>query len=70
MNDIDIMWLEKCKEESRRYKIWVDNDEVFIVDLQSEDEYGDPLVTHTFAAWGYEFAWQLLEYIGCNVCLV
>lgn len=64
MNKTDIEWLEKCKAESERYKIYVDNDCISVTDLEQDE------CVHTFSSYGYEFALELLQYIGCNADMV
>jgi hypothetical protein len=60
----DIEWIEKCKENPERYKIYVDNDDIFVCDCKENE------VIYTFAEFGYYFALQLLQYIGCNADMV
>lgn len=64
MRTDDVLWLEKCKEEPEKYRIDVDNDCIFVTDL-GQDE-----CVHTFSSYGYEFALELLQYIGCNADMV
>lgn len=64
MNEKDIRWLENCKSEPERYRIDIDNDCVFVTDLEQDD------CVHTFGTYGYEFALELLQYIGCNADMV
>ncbi len=66
MNKVDKEWLGKCKKYPKRYKIYVDNDCVSVCDFQYED--GEAV--HTFSEYGYFFALQLLQYIGCNAEMV
>lgn len=61
----DIEWIEKCKENPEHYKIYVDNDDISVCDCEKEEE-----LVYTFAEYGYYFALQLLQYIGCNADMV
>ena len=61
MNKKDIEWLEKCKaDKDGRYVIMVDNDEIYVWDVEKDD------VAYTFCEYGYHFALGLLRYIGCE----
>jgi len=60
MSEKDIEWLEKCKNEPEKYKIYVDNDLISVTDVEQDEN------VHDFASFGYEFALDLLNYIGCN----
>lgn len=64
MSAKDIEWVEKCKENPERYKIYVDNDCISVCDCK------DGKSVHSFAEYGYYFALQLLRYIGCNADMV
>lgn len=64
MSKQDIMWLEQCKQNPRRYKIWVDNDCLCVEDVVEENN------VHTFESFGYKFARDLLEHIGCSAEMV
>lgn len=69
MNKEDKQWLKKCIDNPHKYKIFVDNDGIFIVDTEkqkNEDVWGDDVV-HTFWNFGYDFVVDLLEYLGTNV---
>lgn len=59
MNNDDIRWMEKCEEFPEKYKIIVDNDEVYVVGDNDEEVY-------SFSEYGWRFALGLLRYIGCN----
>lgn len=63
----DIEWLDRCKAQPEKYKIFVDNDDVFVCDITT-DEDSEPV--YDFSEYGYEFALQLLRYIGCNADMV
>lgn len=60
MNSNDIQWLELCEEFKHKFKIIVDNDEVYVVDTATGEE------VYTFSEYGWRFALSLLRYIGCN----
>nr|DAK84722.1 MAG TPA: hypothetical protein [Caudoviricetes sp.] len=62
MNKKDKEWLKKCIKEPKKYKIFVDNDEIFIVNVGEED-----IVYYTFSNYGYEFIYFLLKYLKTNV---
>ena len=59
MNEQDKLWIEKCKADWN-YTIKVDNDEIFVVHTDADEEL------YTFSQYGYEFAKGLLQYIGCD----
>lgn len=63
MNKEDKEWLEKCIQNPNKYKIFVDNDMVFVVDAinDMEESY------YTFTDFGYDFVYDLLKYLKCNV---
>ena len=68
MNKEDIQWLQKCLDDPKRYKIYVDNDDIFVVEVTEEDPDGmDSAVNYSFSNFGYDFALSLLEYLGVNV---
>lgn len=64
MRKEDTEWLEKCKSEPERYQIDVDNDCVSVTDLEMDES------VYNFGTYGYEFALELLQYIGCNADMV
>lgn len=64
MTTLEKEWLIKCKQNPGRYKIWIDNDDIFVEDLQ-KDEF-----VFSFEEYGYYFAKDLLEYLGYNVDFV
>lgn len=64
MRKSDIKWLEKCKTEKEKYRIDVDNDCISVTDLEKEESIYD------FSSYGYEFALELLRYIGYNADMV
>lgn len=63
MNKEDKEWLEKCIQNPDKYKIFVDNDMVFIVDVNNDmdEDY------YTFTNFGYDLVYDLLKYLQCNV---
>lgn len=62
MTEKDKEWIEKCKEDWN-YTIMVDNGDIFVVDCRKDD---DEQLVYTFSLYGYEFAKELLQYIGCD----
>lgn len=54
MTEQDKKWIEKCKEDWN-YTIIVDNDEIFVVHVDSNE------TLYTFSLYGYEFAKELLR---------
>lgn len=59
MTKEDKIWIKKCQKDWN-YTILVDNDAIFVVDCRKDG------VCHTFSQYGYEFAKELLQYIGCD----
>lgn len=68
MSEQDKKWIEKCISEPNKYKIFVDNDIIFVCDISSGDDDYDEV--HSFDEYGYYFAKALLEHLGCNVDFV
>ena len=61
-NNEDKKWIENCKNNPNRYKIYVDNDNIFVVNItKNEEEY-----MHTFQCWGYDFIVQILNHLKIN----
>ena len=60
MRDDDIRWMNKCEEFPEKYKIIVDNDEVYVVDKTTDED------VYTFSEYGWRFALSLLRYIGVD----
>lgn len=60
MNDTEKKWILKCKTHPDKYRIMIDNDSIFIDDMEKEE------FVFEFNSYGYEFAKELLDYIGCN----
>lgn len=68
MNKQDTEWLHKCIDDPERYKIYVDNDDIFIVEITNDDPDGmDSKVLYTFTNFGYDFVVDILNYLGANV---
>lgn len=68
MNKKDKEWLKKTLDNPEGYKIYVDNDDVFVVEVTKEDPDGiDSDVIYTFSNFGYDFIVGILEYLGANV---
>ena len=68
MNKQDTEWLQKCLDDPERYKIYVDNDDIFVAEITEEDPDGmDSDVNYSFSNFGDDFALSLLEYLGANV---
>ena len=60
MNSNDIHWMNLCEDFKEKFKIIVDNDEVYVVDTATDEE------VYTFSEYGWRFALSLLRYIGCT----
>ena len=60
MNEFEFEWILKCVDEKERYRIDVDNDCVFVTDIEKEE------CVFEFNHYGWEFVIDLLRYIGCN----
>ena len=58
---IEEEWLAKCKKNYDKYCIQVDNDAVFVIDLEN---YGE--CVFEFAEYGWQFTLSLLLEMGCN----
>ena len=68
MTKEDKEWLQKCLDNPEGYKIYVDNDAIFVVEITEEDPKGiDSAVNYSFSNFGYDFTLSLLEYLGANV---
>ena len=50
-----------CGDE--KYQILVDNDDVFVVDVQNEECES----LYTFSAFGYDMLFHVLKFLKCNV---
>ena len=61
MNEKDIYWIVKCREDKDNFVITVDNDCAFVTDLRSCE------CVHEFEHWGWRLALDLFLCIGCNV---
>ena len=60
----DEEWLKKCIEHPDKYQIFVDNDDVFVVDAQDEECEG---ALYTFSSFGYDMLFHVLRFLKCNV---
>lgn len=56
--------LLKLCEDTNKYTIYVDNDVIFVVDAETDEDIG------SFNNYGYEFAYDLLKNLGYNVKFV
>lgn len=62
-NKEDEKWLKKCINNPEKYQIFVDNDDVFIVDAQNEECE----CLYTFSSFGYDMLLHVLKFLKCNV---
>ncbi len=62
MSETETKWLDVCIKHPDKYKIYVDNDDIFVVETKNEEE-----VVYSFNQYGYEFVYALLNYLGANV---
>lgn len=53
-------WIIKCRTCRDKFRIDVDNDSVFVTDLESRE------CVFEFQHFGWEMVIDLLRYIGCN----
>lgn len=60
----DEEWLKKCIDNPEKYQIFVDNDDVFVIDAQNDD-WEEAL--YTFSAFGYDMLFYVLRFLKCNV---
>lgn len=60
MTNFEIWWINCCSTDKDRYRIDVDNDEVFVTDLQTHE------AVFTFNHFGWELVIDLFRLIGCN----
>jgi hypothetical protein len=58
----DKMLLDLIKSDIKRYKIVVDNDNVWVEDQQKDD-----IIVGDFSSYGDELIISILEYIGISV---
>ncbi len=66
----DREWLKKCIDEPDKYKIFVDNDMIFVAELTEEDPEGMEVSPYTFNDFGEEFILWLLRELGINADFV
>jgi negative regulator of genetic competence, sporulation and motility len=69
MNEQDKFWLEKCKQEPKKYEISVDNDVVSVSEINpfeedTEEWYAFDGEYYRFSAWGEGFIVEILKFIG------
>lgn len=64
MTEREEYWLWMCQRRKEEYVIEVDNDEVFVTEIKSGE------CVFLFKNYGWQFAVDLLRYIGCNVEVV
>lgn len=55
--------LEKCINNPDKYQILVDNEDVFVVDVQNEECE----CLYTFSSFGYDMLLHVLKFLKCNV---
>lgn len=55
------MWIRMSIEHKDKYKIFVDNDEIFVVDIEENE------CIFTFDSYGDDFIVNLLDQLKCNV---
>ena len=60
----DEEWLKKCIDNPEKYQIFVDNDDVFVIDAQNDD-WEEAL--YTFSAFGYDMLFHVLRFLKYNV---
>lgn len=53
-------WLERCRLSPDHYRIDVDNDAVFVTDIDIDE------CVFEFESYGWQMVVELLRYIGCN----
>lgn len=53
-------WFKRVQEFPKKYKIVIDNDSVWIDDIQTEE------CAFVFTSYGYEFIYALLNDMGIN----
>lgn len=58
-------WINKCINRPDKYKIYVDNDDVYVVDKTETNE--DDQVVYTFDCYGYDFIVKILDHLGIDV---
>lgn len=66
----DREWLKKCIDHPDKYKIYVDNDDVFVVEITEEDPDGMESDTYSFSDFGEEFILWILKELGINADFV
>lgn len=66
----DLEWIKKCIDESENYKIYVDNDDIFVVKITEEDPEGMDGDMYHFNDFGEDFILLLLRGLGINADFV
>lgn len=66
----DKEWLKRCIDNPDKYKIYVDNDDIFVVEITEEDPDGMEGSSYSFSEFGEEFIVWLLTQMGTNVDFV
>lgn len=69
-NKEDRKWIKKCMDEPDRYKIYVDNDDIFVVEISYEDSDDMSISPYSFSDFGEEFIVWLLKELGINADFV
>lgn len=54
---------KKCINNPDKYQILVDNDDVFVADVQNEECE----CLYTFSSFGYDMLLHVLKFLKCNV---
>ena len=60
MTNSDKFWLDKCEELPQKYSVFVDKDEVYVVDNNTNED------VYTFSEYGWDLVLSLLRYIGID----
>lgn len=60
MNSSDIKWLKQVKKYPRRFKIVIDNDQVWVEDYVEEE------IVYEFNSFGDELLYEVLNHFGCK----
>lgn len=60
MNNTDVKWLKQVKKYPNRFKIVIDNDQIWV------EDYIDDKMVHEFNSFGEEFLCEVLNQFGCK----